>query len=257
MVKSNKLLYRPKENPSAALRIICFSYAGGSASVFHPWLNKLHIAAELVVCELPGRGGRLGEPPYQNMDSMLNDLVDAILIYTDKPFILFGHSMGSKVAYELMLLMRRKNLPEPVHFIASAATAPYQTRTSRPISKLSDPLFAMALSRLGGIPPAILKNNEFLSILLPALRADFNIVETYINTSMEKILGNLTIMGGLNDLAITSDGLLSWTSLASKGSKVLWLDGGHFFIKEHTIQVVNLINRIVSDEHQFINAIAV
>lgn len=251
-MESSSLLYIPKPKPNALFQLICFSYAGGSSDIFFPWLDKLHAQTELVVCQLPGRTHRILEAPYKNMNELLADLVKAIALFSGKRLIFFGHSLGSKVAYELTLMMRKNKLLEPLHFIASAAGAPHIPRRTPAISELPDALFLFAISRLSGTPLSIMNNKELMSLYLPALRADFTLIENHLNRSKTKISSRLTLLGGLQDKIVDAEDLIAWQELVVDDSGIHWLSGDHFFIKSQSEQVLQHINDILIKEEKIL-----
>src|SRR6478609_5908946 len=118
------LIYFPRLNPLASIRLICFSYAGGNPATYISWLPLLPEYVELAVIQLPGRGARIFEQPYQTMSSIVNAVFAELGKLSPKPYLLFGHSMGARVAYEVLLLLWRFKFPLPVHFIASGSGAP-------------------------------------------------------------------------------------------------------------------------------------
>lgn len=229
-------------NPAAQLRLVCFAYAGGSSATYLPWLKLLHPDVELVVCQLPGRGTRLFEDPYDQIEPLVQDLCKAIHPLCDMPLVFFGHSMGSKVAYELCLAMQANNLPLPVHFIASAAAAPFHIRRKAPIHDLPEKEFIAALSKLNGTPQQVLNNPELMALFLPALRADFKLVETYINPSRTIVPTRLTLMGGVMDETVSPSELADWNKLFTLTSKIRWFEGDHFYINHKTFAVLQQLN---------------
>jgi medium-chain acyl-[acyl-carrier-protein] hydrolase len=114
----------PKPNTNADLKLICFPYAGGGASTYIPWIKDLPYNVELIIIQSPGRGTRINESPYVNIHSLISNLIKAIPDILDKPYILFGHSLGSRIAFELMRHLKILNYAPPQHFIASGSGGP-------------------------------------------------------------------------------------------------------------------------------------
>lgn len=242
-----ELLHIPTPVPNAVLRLICFSYAGGSSATYLSWKNHLDSQVELVVCQLPGRGSRLFEEPYEDMQLLVNDLCIAMKALCDKPFIFFGHSLGSKLAYELCLVMQQQNLPLPVQFIASAASAPFYRRNREPIHALPDDEFIDSLAKLNGTLPQVLNNPEIMELYLPALRADFKIVENYINQNKTVLATQLTLFGGVRDVVVAPSELVGWKKLFEKTVSVEWFEGDHFFINQ-SYNPLKCLNHILTKE---------
>lgn len=250
--QSNALLFIPMQKPNAILRLVCFSYAGGTSDIYLPWIESLNEDTELVLCQLPGRSNRLAEESYQTIEPLIADLVAEITPLSNKPLVFFGHSMGSKIAYELLVMMRSKHLPTPVHFIVSACGAPFLPRRRPAINKLPDALFIIALSRLNGTPLSVLNNAEVMRLFIPSLRADFSIIENYINQEKSPLNTALTIFGGTEDTIIEKDDLLAWKTLVSSSVKteinIDWIIGDHFYIRNNSAMVITRICNILAIE---------
>src|SRR5205085_9026436 len=119
-------------NEDAALRLLCLPYAGGAADIFRSWANVFPPTIEVCPIQLPGRGGRLLEPPFTNLSLLVETLTSELLPYLDKPFALFGHSMGAIIVFELARQLRSKKINEPLHLFVSAWRAPQIPRRERP-----------------------------------------------------------------------------------------------------------------------------
>src|SRR5437868_14379522 len=96
-----------RTNHGASLRLFCFPYAGGSSAIYHAWQRHLPPSVEVCAVELPGRGGRHREEPFDRIEPLVEALAQALLPYLDRPFAFFGHSMGSLLSFELARLLRR------------------------------------------------------------------------------------------------------------------------------------------------------
>lgn len=245
---SNQLFHTPIKNNAAQIRLVCFAYAGGSSTLFMPWLKYLPKHVELVLCQLPGRGARLCDAPYDQMESLVRDLTQALQIHNDKPLVFFGHSLGAKIAYELCCALREKKLPLPVNVIASASSAPFHARRRSPIHDLPHAEFIAALGKLNGTPAVALNNPELMELYLPALRADFKVVETYINTSREVLNTRLTLMGGVLDETVSPAELADWNKLFTATTAIRWFQGDHFFINSKSFAVLQHVNKVLNDE---------
>jgi medium-chain acyl-[acyl-carrier-protein] hydrolase len=243
-MSANSIIYIPAEKPNARFRLICFPYAGGSSLTYIPWVKNLHPDVELVLIQLPGRGVRFSEAPFESMDVMVKSIYLALTTLTAKPFIFFGHSMGARVAYELalQLFMDRKRLPS--HFIVSGSPAPFIERKEELTHDLPDESFIHHIRELKGTPEEVLQNDELMQLLLPVLRADFKIVETYCNSSIQEIPTKVSVFAGKKDDIDLKD-MESWLVLFESNTGVYWFDGDHFFIDEFSEEVLLEINQII------------
>lgn len=155
---SNKWILFPRPNPAAALRLFCFHYAGGSAQVFHGWPGRLPPSVEMGAIQLPGRGHRLGEPHVRRLLPLSRIAAQELLPYLDKPFVFFGHSLGSLLCFETARSLRRENLPQPAHLFVSATEAPHRRNMEESLSGLPKSALVKKLHDLNGAPAEALQN---------------------------------------------------------------------------------------------------
>ncbi|GFE67428.1 thioesterase II family protein [Chroococcus sp. FPU101] len=220
----------PKPNPNAKLRLFCFPYAGGSAWVFRPWLNHLPSFIELCPLELPGRGKRWTETPFTNLDSLIQTLGTAILPHLNRPFAFFGHSMGAMISFELTRLLSQKYEINPVYLFVSGCRAPQLRDPNPPIYNLPEPEFIAEIRRLNGTPDAVLENAELMELVLPALRADFEMLETYKYTDASSLNCPIAVFGGLQDIEVSHEDLQAWQVQTNQAFSLQMFEGNHFFI---------------------------
>ncbi len=241
------LIYCPEPKPNAPIRLVCFPYAGGSASIYMPWVNQLSKDVELSLIQLPGRGSRFGEPPYDTIKTLSEDVVDELSKLRRKDMIFYGHSMGARVAYEVTLMLHKKGDSLPIHVIAAGSTAPAVSRKAKNSYLLPDDEFLTHLMELKGTPDEVLSNRDLMELLLPALRADFKIVETYINNSSVVIPTKISVFAGKQDTTVELAVLEPWFDVFQESGGISWFDGGHFFINENGADVIAALkNKIQS-----------
>ena len=243
-MRPSSLIYFPKIKPNASLRLFCFPYAGGSSATYMPWSNLLPPDVELAVIQMPGRGARLAETPYQTMNELVQDLLAAFEGVRHKPFIFYGHSMGARVAYELMLKLYRFHYHLPVHFIASGSVAPFVPREEQTYH-LPDDQFIEKLATLNGTPKEVLANPELMQLMLPALRADFKIIDTYCNKNKLVTPTRLTVLAGDQDNEVEQEELEGWFQLFESNTGINWISGDHFFVDKNRDDTLNVVNRVI------------
>ncbi len=236
-VKSNSTrgawLVSPKPNPRARLRLFCLPYAGGGAHIFRGWADSLPPSVEVSALQLPGRGTRLMEPPLTRMSPLIEAIAQALRPRLDKPFAFFGHSMGAMVGFELARALRREHHLEPAHLFVSGCHAP-QIPDPNPIHALPEIEFLRELRRLNGLPEEVLENTELLQLMLPTLRADCMITETYAYTEEPPLRCPLTAFGGLQDPLVGRAHLEPWRDETRGTFTLRMLPGDHFFV--HTAE---------------------
>jgi medium-chain acyl-[acyl-carrier-protein] hydrolase len=220
-----------KPNPRARLRLFCFPYAGGAPSVFRNWSDGLPADVEVCPVQFPGRGTRLMEPPFSRLSLLVEALAEALLPLLDKPFALFGHSLGSLVSFELARHLRANHSVRPVRLLVSAGPAPQIPHRGAPIHSLPEKEFAAELRRLNGTPGELLNHKELMDIVLPSLRADFALYESYRYLSEPPLNCPISTFGGLNDQRVNHDDLEAWRDQTSVSFSIRMFPGDHFFLK--------------------------
>jgi medium-chain acyl-[acyl-carrier-protein] hydrolase len=242
--------------PAAKLKLFCFAYAGGGASVFRDWGHLLPAEIEVWAVQLPGRETRLRESAMTRLQPLVADISQAIAPHCDRPFALFGHSMGGLLSFEVARYVRRKYGISPVHLLVSGARAPQIPAPNPPIHALPQAEFLEELKQFNGTPIAVLQNVELMELLLPALRADFEIIETYIYTAEPPLSCPISAFGGTEDLKVCHNQLQAWEMHTNQFS-LQYLPGDHFFL--HSARSL-LLNHIIAQLHhhtqQMFNVVA-
>jgi len=223
------LAYR-EPNPRARLRLFCFPYAGGGASVYRGWAASLPGEIEVCPVQLPGRESRLREAPFTHLDPMIQVLADVLPPYLDLPFVFFGHSMGGLISFELSRELRRRRGPAPLHIFVSGRRAPQVPSREEPLHELPEPEFIARLRELNGTPEEVLQHAELMRLLLPILRADFSVNETYEYRPEEPLDVGISAFGGLGDQEVTREDLAAWKDQTRGRFRLRILPGDHFFV---------------------------
>ncbi len=228
--KPSPWIAHARSRPQAAIRLFCFPYSGGSASIFAAWAEIMPAAIEVCPIQLPGRGTRVSTPPFTAIEPLIVATVEALLPYLDKPFALFGHSMGALISFELARFLRRHHGLSPVHLCASAHRAPQLPDRGPMLHALPEPEFWEELRRLNGTPPEVLRHDELRALIQPLLRADFSVCETYAYAEDAPLACPILALGGLQDSDVTRDDLAPWRAQTEGAFAVRMLPGDHFFI---------------------------
>jgi medium-chain acyl-[acyl-carrier-protein] hydrolase len=234
-----------KPNAQARLRLFCFPYAGGSASVFRTWADQLPDTLEVCSIQLPGREDRYRELPYRQLSDLLPVLLPAFDAFFHLPFVFFGHSVGALICFELARHFRQQGYPVPLHLFVSGRGAPQVPALDPPIHQLPDAQFLQELRAYDGTPEVVLRDPELLSLFLPLLRADLAIQETYLYKDEPPLSCPISAFGGLDDQKVSSEALLAWQAQTCTAFKVERLPGGHFFLKSANQALLRLISSML------------
>jgi len=232
-------------------KLFCIPFAGGSASYYMSWKASLNPTIELLPIELAGRGYQYGSPFFETFDDAVENIYQYILTHADdQPYSIFGHSMGSLLAYQVTQKLNVAEIYTHSHLFLSAAKTPNVARNNKKFHLLTDDLLMHELIQFGGIPNEVYENPELLQILLPIIRADFRMLDTYkIKKNFPLLPQSVTIFGGLDDAFVSLDELKAWEQLTASSFKIHLFDGGHFYLNNHTPKIIRIINETLSD-HQ-------
>ena len=239
----NPWLFIPKPQPTATLRLICFPYAGGSAQIFYPWINLLPDWVELVAVQLPGRSTRMSEPALMDTAAIMQALLPQISPILNQPYVLFGHSLGATLAFEMMRYCRLHHLRQPALFMPAGRRAPHITDLSPPTWQLPDAQFIEKLRVLNGTPQSVLEHEELMQLVLPVLQADLAVAEQHQYQPQSKLTVPFYVLGGEQDEANhTEQAMQAWQQHTSADFKSALLSGDHFFIHSQEKQLLDLVN---------------
>lgn len=226
----------------AALRLLAFPYAGGAVAIFRNWPEQLPRNVELQVLEMPGREARLHEPGFVQVEPLVQAIAGAIKPFLDQPFAFFGHSMGGLVSFELARLLRREHAIEPRALFVSGRRAPQLAAEHRTYD-LSDAEFIEDLRHKGGTPEEVLTHSELLQLVLPTLRADFQLCQTYEYKSGPPLSCPITAFGGLNDQFVSREDLEQWREQTTGPVQVRMFPGDHFFLHSSQPLLLQTLSR--------------
>jgi len=237
---SDLLSIRP--NPAAQLRLFCFPNAGGGAALLHSWLNGLPEEIELCPVRLPGREKRRLEAPFLRMEQLVQAVCTELEANLDLPFALFGHSVGSLMAFETVRELRRRGFKAPTRLFVSAHAAPQILRSLHPIHQLPEKEFvAELIRRYDAIPSVVLADPQLMELFLPVMRADFEILETYRYFPEVPLECPISAFGGVLDSTVTTSQLEAWQLQTRNSFQLHVFHGKHFFLKEARPQVLPTI----------------
>jgi medium-chain acyl-[acyl-carrier-protein] hydrolase len=232
--------------PAARLRLFCLPFAGGGAKSYREWPTYLPDDVEVCLVQLPGRENRFSEPAIDQVEPLVRQLLEGVAGHLDRPFALFGHSMGALIAFELARGLRLMGL-EPVQFFASGCRAPHLAAPLPLRHALPDPEFVSAIQKLNGVPHEVLQDREFIELMLPTLRSDFRLAETYDCAPRLPLSCPVTVFGGLEDRDVKRADLEAWSSHTTGPFQVRVLPGDHFFLNSSRATLLRLVSLTLRD----------
>ncbi|MFF0087446.1 thioesterase II family protein [Streptomyces canus] len=231
-MKPTRWIVRRRELPAPRLRMICFAYAGGSASVFHSWQGLLPADVEVCAVQLPGHETRMAETPLRRMDDLVPPLTRELAeVVADVPFVTFGHSLGAAVSFEFVRRLRANGGPSPEQMFVSGRRPPHIRVRERTVHDLPEDEFVAVLTRLNGTPREVLERPEVLELVLPMVRADFELSETYRYRPGLPLDCPVTAFAGLSDLGVPLADVADWARHTTGAFTLRTLPGDHFFLR--------------------------
>lgn len=225
------------------IKLFCLPYAGGSANIYQKWRLGLAKNIELCPIELAGRGSRIADNYYVNLDEAVNDIYNQIADDISKfDYAIFGHSMGALLAYELIQKIMTLGLRKPVHVFFSGRKPPGTPRKEKLYSLMNPAEFQEKIVALGGTPPELFLYPELKKIFIPLLRSDFAMAETIVDRpEIIPLTSNISILLGKNE-GIPLDLAVKWKTHTIKKCSIHYIEGGHFFLVKQEKAVIDIIN---------------
>ncbi|PEY27155.1 thioesterase [Bacillus cereus] len=235
------------------VKIFCLPHAGGSAFSYSKWKNYFNPYIEVVPIELAGRGYRIEESCYHSMEEAVNDVYKIIFNQlNNSPYILYGHSMGSLIAYELARKIQISNNVLPEFLVLSGRNHP-NSKIKDIRHNLPDEQFKNEVIAIGGTPSKVFQSEELMKIFLPILRADFKIVETYIHDNNTQVCDiDFLILNGKNDEFTTYEEVIKWEQYTNKMCTFHSFEGRHFFLHENIQEIASISIRKLDSQRSSI-----
>ena len=231
------------------MKLFCIPYAGGSCTAYYKWKKYLPKTINIIPIDYKGHGRRFAEGLSDTMEDVVEDLFHKIIrCFDGEEYSFFGHSMGSIVAYELYYKIKESGFKGPEHIFFSGHASP-DCRSNAIIKYLlSDEALILAITKMGGFSEAVLRENELVKTMLPIIRNDFRIIETYqYDPFREKMNCPISILYGVQD-TIDVDDLKRWEQFTIGKSSFYGFDGNHFFIEDYYPMITKLIAKTLITE---------
>ncbi|GGS13267.1 thioesterase domain-containing protein [Actinokineospora fastidiosa] len=224
--------------PGADVRLFCLPYAGAGASVFAAWPAAAGPRIDVHALALPGRERRIEDDPRFDVA----EIAAALAERADRPFALYGHSMGARLAFEVVRELRRTGAALPEKLIVGGCRAPHETAATvfDGLSRVDDAELVRRLTDGGGLPAEVAGSAELVELLLPALRADFAWIDDYTHTAEPPLPVPIVVCHGTGDRAVSAEHAAAWARHTDRFT-LREFDGGHFFLHENEAELLAVI----------------
>ncbi|MCZ0208569.1 thioesterase II family protein [Streptomyces achromogenes] len=230
--------YHPR--PDAAARLVCLPHAGGSATFYHPVSANMPESVDVLAVQYPGRQDRRQEPCAETIQELADRLTPVLLPWTDRPLVLFGHSMGATLGFEVARRLERDHGVVARALVVSARRAPSCPRDESVHLRDDDGLIE-EMRLLSGTDSAILDDIELIRMALPAIRADYRAAETYVYEPGPNLRCPVVALVGDDDPKVTVEEARAWSRHTDAPFECRVFSGGHFYLTAHQKQVLGLL----------------
>lgn len=221
------VLHRFSASGATSTDVVCFPHAGGHAEFYKPWRDHLPTGMALHAVEYPGRGRRARETPAAALTDLADQAVRVLVTrQQDMPLVLFGHSMGALVAFEVAL-----RLPQPpAALIVSGVAAAHLTHLCPPLPADDDDAVWQHACHLGGTPQQVHRSRLLRRLILPSLRHDYSLINLYRHTSGERLSCPVVACHAVEDPIVEREQQAAWTELTTGDFELKLFNGGHFYL---------------------------
>ncbi len=222
--------------------IFCLPFAGGSSYSYQDFQRYANDALRIEAIDLPGRGRRFSEPLLTSLNHMADDVFNQIRDRLNRPYAIFGHSMGACIAHVLTRRIIREGCPPPRHLFVSGRESPSVPCKEKNWHLLSIREFLDILKRFEGTSRQVMENRELMDLFEPVLRADFQALAEYRYEKRPPLDIPITVLRGSRD-SVTRADALQWRDETTASFSLLEFDGGHFFIFRHADRIAKILLR--------------
>jgi surfactin synthase thioesterase subunit/aryl carrier-like protein len=251
----DKWVLRNKPVPDAKIRLFCFPYMAGGASVFFDWAEFLPRNIEVCSIQMPGREERSGEEPFQDIDPLVEKVADLILPLLDKPFAFYGHSFGAGIGFKLSHYLFTKHGLLPEHLFIGAWLAPHLHNPFRILDRIKAKDFttipeSLIFEHLRGLemPESVLSNADLMNEMMPSIRADMMMGKRYTHSEDTPLACRITAFAGSEDSVFSVEQVSAWSKHSSDGFQLEVIPGGHLFLNENKETLLKIMSEILSPQ---------
>ncbi|MEU5931237.1 alpha/beta fold hydrolase [Micromonospora sp. NPDC047187] len=222
--------------------LICLPFAGAGAAFFRPWQRQAPQGLRILPVQLPGREERFVEPPHTDAAQATDEACALVTghLAAGAPVAVFGHSMGAVLAYELAHRLEAAAGVRLERLFVSGSPGPWSGRTEW-VGDLPEEQFLAKVRVIAGYAHAALDDPEMRELLLPTLRADVRLHESYRPTSDRRLRTPISALRGRQDGLVSAAQITQWAEATAGGLRTSELDGGHMYLTEQPGQLLDLI----------------
>ena len=217
------------DRPAEQAHLFCFPWSGGQAVSYRSWERFMPASVQLCPIEFPGHGTRFSEALLDTVDELIPQLIRDILPILDRPFFVFGHSLGALLGFEFCRHLIEVHNIVPCRLFVSGRRAPQRKSPPTLRHTLLDQDLIDNVIELGGVPAELLDSGDLMSLILPILRSDFRLTELYENISPSPLPIPITAITGESDPEVSIQEMQDWKEVSADSFSLHSFDGDHFY----------------------------
>lgn len=223
-------------------KLVCFPFAGAGASIFRPWISQLQFHYQVLPVQMAGREQRFADLPFKRVEDAIDSLLPDLMteLESASEVVLFGHSMGSVLAFELGRRVALKGNAHKFHLVVSGSPSPSRPRVEE-ATGLDDEAFVARVEHFAGYRHEALSDPDLREVLLPVLRADVEMHECYRPTNLKPIPLRVTCVRAQGDALVTSTEARAWQDVTSKDLDYIEVQGGHMYVVDDPSELIDLL----------------
>ncbi|GCD33569.1 thioesterase [Streptomyces chrestomyceticus JCM 4735] len=248
MTGKNAWIRDVRRGPRPAAHLIFFPHAGGSASYYRPFAAHLGEHFDVSAIQYPGRQDRWNDPFVTSVEGLADEIVGCLSPHDTTPLVLFGHSMGASVAFETARRLADLGRPAPRRLVVSGRRAPSMFREEKYFHLGTDAELLAEVGRLDGTHSQLLDDPDMVNLILPAIRNDYRVIETYRPAADAVLDIPLLCLTGAADPRVTREEAAAWKAHTVAEYREETFDGGHFYLADHPAAVCRAVESFVSGE---------
>lgn len=226
------MIIRPVPRPAASRSLVCLGFCGGGTGAYRPWASLLDEQTELALVCYPGREGRFAEPFARSWEELAMDAAAAVLTAATRPYVLFGHSMGGWMAFDVATRIESRGGPIPEALVVSSCNAPNRGVTARdrfPSIDDTDADLLRWMRATGLMPDYVRSDPDLLDMACELMRADIRVRDSYRASPGVATHVPVQVLHGRDDHVIEPGVVARWRRVCRGGYRVDQLPGGHFY----------------------------
>ncbi|UVL86287.1 alpha/beta fold hydrolase [Pseudomonas sp. B21-028] len=236
-----------RQGTQARVRLVCLPHAGGSASFFRPWLAHLPGDIDLLAVQYPGREERFKEPHITCLSALADAVAQALMALPARPSLLFGHSMGAAIAYEVALRLETAGR-RAAHVFVSAHPPPHRQPASD-LHRQDDATLIADILRQDADAAGLWADPQLRTLFLPTLRSDYQAIETWRPKRLQPLASPIDVLLAEGDEEVSLGQAQAWADLTCHTPNIRLFDGDHFYLKQQPRHVISHLLQRFAHHH--------